>query len=173
MRVPGQAVASLYGRTQDHVFCQGAAARYTLMTMLRRHYPLAGMCRVLGVSRSGYHAWAHRRPSMRAQDHARLDVEIQAAHVRTLESYGPGRLQTELRDEGFPANVGRSKCLRRKLGLRGKQQRPFTRTQIRISACLWPQAGLGRRLTPVAPPRPGAPTSPLCAPMEPGCIPYC
>ena len=98
------------------------------MTTLRRQYPLRVLCRVLEVSRSGYHAWAHRRPSRRAQDNARLEVAMQAAHKRTRASYGPERLQAELRDEGFPASVGRIKRLRKKLGLRCQHVRQFTTT---------------------------------------------
>lgn len=98
------------------------------MTTLRRQYPLVLLCRVLEVSRSGYHAWARRPPSRRTQDNARLEVAIQAAHQRTRASYGPARLQAELRDDGFPASVSRIKRLRRKLGLRCKQVRRFTTT---------------------------------------------
>jgi putative transposase len=53
------------------------------MRTLRLHYPLSLLCRVLEVSRSGDYAWQHRRPSKRAQENARLEVAIQAAHVRT------------------------------------------------------------------------------------------
>ena len=35
-------------------------------------YPIATMCRVLGVSSSGYHAWVKRRPSRRAETDAVL-----------------------------------------------------------------------------------------------------
>lgn len=86
------------------------------------------LCRVLEVSRSGYYAWRHRRHSKRAQENARLEVAIRAAHVRTRQTYGPERLQAELRDDGFPAGVGRIKRLRKKLGLRCKQVRRFTTT---------------------------------------------
>lgn len=78
------------------------------------------LCRVLEVSRSGYHAWRKRRPSKRAQENARLDVAIHATHVRTRQTYGPERLQAELREDGFPAEGGRIKRLRTKLGLRCK-----------------------------------------------------
>jgi transposase InsO family protein len=98
------------------------------MTTLRPHYPLAVMCRVLDVSRSGYHAWERRAPSPRAQANHRLEVAIQAAHWRTRESYGPERLQSELRADGFPAGVGRIKRLRKKLGIRCKQTRRFKAT---------------------------------------------
>ena len=98
------------------------------MRTLRTHYPLSLLCRVLEVSRSGYDAWQHRRPSARAQENARLEVASQAAHVRTRQTYGPERLQAELRDNGFTAGVGRIKRLRKKLGLRCQQVRRFTTT---------------------------------------------
>lgn len=98
------------------------------MTTLRHQYPLAMLCRVLEVSRSGYYAWQHRRPSKRVQENARLEMAIQAAHVRTRQTYGPERLQAELREDGFPAGVGRIKRLRKKLDLRCKHVRRFTTT---------------------------------------------
>jgi transposase InsO family protein len=98
------------------------------MTTLRTQYPLTILCRVLDVSRSGYHAWRIRRPSKRAQENARLEVAIHAAHVRTRQTYGPERLQAELRDDGFMAGVCRIKRLRKKLGLRCVQMRRFKAT---------------------------------------------
>jgi putative transposase len=41
---------------------------------------------------------------------------------------GPERLQAELREDGFPAGIGRIKRLRKKLGLRCQQVRRFTLT---------------------------------------------
>jgi len=55
-------------------------------------------------------------------------VAIQAAHVRTRQTYGPERLQAELRDDGFSAGVSRIKRLRKKLGLRCVQVRRFKAT---------------------------------------------
>jgi putative transposase len=45
-------------------------------------YPIATMCRVLGVSSSGYHAWVKRRPSQRAETDAVLIAAIRAAQLR-------------------------------------------------------------------------------------------
>ena len=98
------------------------------MTTLRLQYPLAILCRALNVSRSGYHAWRTRRPSMRTQENARLEVAIQAAHRRSRQTYGPERLQAELCEDGFRAGIGRIKRLRKKLGLRCKQVRRFRTT---------------------------------------------
>lgn len=98
------------------------------MRTLRAHYPLSLLCRVLEVSRIEYDAWRTRRPSKCAHENARLDMAIQVAHVRTRQTYGPERLQAELRDDGFPAGIGRIKRLRKKLGLRCTQVRRFTTT---------------------------------------------
>lgn len=98
------------------------------MTTLRAQYPLRLLCRGLEVSRSGYHAWTRRRPAKRTQENARLEVAIQAAHVRTRQTYGPERLCEELKDDGFTVGVGRIKRLRKKLGLRCPQRRKFTAT---------------------------------------------
>ena len=98
------------------------------MTTLRAHYPLVLLCRVLEVSRSGYHAWKRRRPSKRTQENARLALAIQAAHVRTRQTYGPERLHEELKAEGITAGIGRIKRLRKTLGLRCKQRRKFKAT---------------------------------------------
>jgi putative transposase len=98
------------------------------MRTLRLQYPLRLLCRMLEVSRSGYDAWQHRRPSKRAQENARMEVVIQAAHVRTRHTYGPARLQAELREDGFPAGIGRIKRLRKKLGLRCTPVQRFTIT---------------------------------------------
>ena len=92
--------------------------------------PVSPACVVSGaeVSRSGYSAWQHRRPLKRDQENARLEVAIQAAPVRTRQTYGPERLQAELRADGFPAGIGRIKRLRKKLRLRCTQVRRVTTT---------------------------------------------
>lgn len=99
------------------------------MRTLHLPYPLTLLWQVLAVSRSGYYAWQHRRPSKRAQENARLEVAIQAAHVRTQHTYGQERLQAELREDGFPTGIGRIKRLRKKLGLRCTPVRRFTLTR--------------------------------------------
>jgi putative transposase len=38
------------------------------------------MCRVLGVSKSGYYVWRVRKPSTRKVEDERLKVAIKAAH---------------------------------------------------------------------------------------------
>jgi putative transposase len=49
------------------------------------------MCRVLEVSRSGFHAWAAREPSPRAVADARLTARIAEIHERSRKTYGSPR----------------------------------------------------------------------------------
>ncbi len=102
--------------------------KYGRIEELRQAYPIAAMCRVLGVSESGYHAWRKRPPSMRAQANARLEVEIKAAHERTRQTYGAERLQADLADNGVQAGISRIRRIRKKLGLRCRQKRKFKAT---------------------------------------------
>lgn len=110
------------------VFREGVAVKYARIEELRQQHPVAAMCRVLGVSESGYHAW-HKRPvSPRAQENARLETQIKAAHERTRQTYGPERLHADLADNGIQVGVHRIKRIRKKLGLRCKQKRKFKAT---------------------------------------------
>lgn len=99
--------------------------KYGRMAEWRQQYPVAMMCRVFDVSESGYHAWRDRPFSRRAQENARLEVEIRAAHQRTRETCGPERLQSDLVDHGIRAGVDRIKRIRKKPGLRCKQKKKF------------------------------------------------
>jgi len=95
------------------------------MKDMRLQYPIPPMSRVLEVSASGYYAWLHRPLSRHAQEEARLEVEIKAAHKRTRQTYGPERLQHDLEAHGIQAGVCRIKRIRKKLGIRCKQKKKF------------------------------------------------
>jgi hypothetical protein len=64
-------------------------------------YPIASMCRLLGVSSSGCYAWMKRRPSRRAEEDAALLGEIHAAHVTSRGTYGAPRIHAELTAKGI------------------------------------------------------------------------
>ena len=99
-----------------------------MIRQLRLRHSAPFLCRVLNVSISGYYAWLKRKPSKRAQEDARLEVEIRAAHTRTRETCGPKRLQEDLADYGVKAGVCRIRRIRKKLGIRCKQKKRFKAT---------------------------------------------
>jgi transposase InsO family protein len=98
------------------------------MKQWRLEYPVEVMARILEVSRSGFYAWLERPPSARALEDERLKVAISAVHVKTRETYGAIRVQSELQAEGFEVGRDRIARLRRELGICCKQKRKFKPT---------------------------------------------
>ena len=94
-------------------------------------YPIATMCRVLGVSPAGYHAWLRRRPSPRAEGDVALLKRIRTIHTASSGTYGAPRVHAELRAEG--RRVGRKRVARlmRAAGLAGVSRRKGVRTTQR------------------------------------------
>ena len=91
--------------------------------------PVAKMCRVLGVSKSGYYAWRTRKPSARRLEDERLKVAIKAAHERGRGTYGPEKIQEELAEvEKMQIGINRIKRLRRQLKIRCKQRKKYKAT---------------------------------------------
>lgn len=82
----------------------------------------------MGVTRSGYYAWLHSKPSRRSQEDERLKIAIKVAHNRTRNSYGAGRLKVELAKDGFQAGRDRIIRLRKELGIHCIQKRKFRAT---------------------------------------------
>jgi putative transposase len=97
-------------------------------------HPVATMCRVLGVSPSGYHAWTRRTPSRRAGEDAVLRDRIVAIHAAAHGTYGAPRIHAELAAEGI--HVGRKRVARlmRAEGLAGVSRRRFATTTVRDGA---------------------------------------
>jgi putative transposase len=115
-------------KVKRELACHRVAGRYALMKKMRLNHPVPLMCRVLGLTASGYYAWLSRLVSRRQRDDERLAIEIRAAHKRTRETYGPERLQQELAAEGVQASVHQVKGIHRDLGIRFRQKKKFKAT---------------------------------------------
>ena len=108
-------------KKSDSVLYEGVATRYAVIKEMQLDYSIPWMCRIFKVAASGYYAWLKRKPSKRAQEEGRLEVEIKAAHKRTGETCGPERLQRDLAGHGVKVSVYRIKRIRKKLGIRCKR----------------------------------------------------
>ena len=82
-------------------------------------YPVAMLCRMLGVSKSGYYAWRTRQPSKRSREDVNLTERIREIHSRSRETYGYPRVHAELRLLGVRCGRRRVARLMRAAGLRG------------------------------------------------------
>lgn len=94
-------------------------------------FPIVTMCRVLGVSPSGFWAWSKRPPSERARSDAALTGEIRRIHVRSRGTYGVPRVHAELRYDGTRCSRKRVARLMRADGLAGVHRRRAIRTTVR------------------------------------------
>jgi putative transposase len=94
-------------------------------------HSMSTMCRVLGVSASGYYAWLRRGPSARQTQDQELVEQIRACHRRSRGTYGAPRIHRDLRATG--ARVGRKRVARllKQAGLRGVSRRKWPVTTIR------------------------------------------
>ncbi len=112
------------------------------------------MCRVLEVSRSGYHGWAVREPSERAAQDAVLSGRIAAIHSLSLKTYGSPRVRAELVLE-HDIRVGRKRVerLMRQAAMSGLIRRRRGKTTIRVQGVRTIPDLVERDFNPSAPDR--------------------
>jgi putative transposase len=89
------------------------------------------MCRVLGVSTSGYYAWQYRAPSARAQYDAELTMKIHTIHLESRGTYGAPRVHAELAAQGIRVGRKRVARLMRAARVQGVSRRKWVTTTTR------------------------------------------
>lgn len=102
--------------------------RYQFIEDHQDEFPVQRMCKVLGVSPSGYYAWQTRPVSVRAQANEKLLSEIRAIHSRSRKTYGSPRVHAELTADGFRVGKNRVARLMRIENLRGQRKQKQPRT---------------------------------------------
>ena len=85
--------------------------------------PVRTMCRVLGVSASGFCAWRKRRPSQRSIVSAVMTERIRQIHRDSYESYGMPHVRTELIEQGVSISRQRVARLMRLARIQGISRR--------------------------------------------------
>jgi putative transposase len=102
----------------------------------RASYPVSTLCRVLGVSPSGFWAWRSRHPARRAAADAALAERISEIHRASRGTYGAPRIHAELAAAGVRCGRKRVARLMRAAGLAGvhRRRRVAHRVASRVSA---------------------------------------
>jgi putative transposase len=88
-------------------------------------FPVAVMCSVFQVSRSGYYAWNKRPESSRSKENRELSQEIATIHRESDGIYGSPKIHGELQRRGKRHGKNRIVRLMRKDGLYSKTKRKF------------------------------------------------
>lgn len=102
--------------------------KFAFITQSRQRFTVQQMCRVLGVSSSGYYAAQQRQPSRRSQENQRLLLQIRLVHRASRGTYGYRRLHYELREQGITCSRHRIARLMRQSDLHVKYRRPYKLT---------------------------------------------
>jgi len=134
-------------RERDAVSC------FRFIAAKKATFPISLLCSVLGVSRSGFHAWERRSPSPRVLSDAWLLERIRAIHARTRGVYGAPRVHAQLRHEGVCVGRKRVERLMREAGLSGLIKTKRSKTTIRVPGVRTAPDLVARDFAPNAPDR--------------------
>src|SRR3954469_25101695 len=99
--------------------------RFAFIDEHRKHWPLAVMCQMLEVSRSGYHAWCKRPVSASATRRAELAEKIRPIFIAKRGVYGSPRIHLELLAEGEQVDRKTVAKVMKQAGLYAASPKPF------------------------------------------------
>lgn len=92
--------------------------KYQFIAGHRDEHPVARMCRVLGVARSGYYAWLVSPVSRREPLNQTLTEDIRQVFKASQQTYGSRRIRMALRAKGIVCGRARVVRLMRRASLR-------------------------------------------------------
>ena len=108
--------------------------RFRLIDAAKKEFPVQRLCKVLGVSQSGYFAWKDRPACRRQNEDMVLLAHIRSAFALSNATYGSPRMTRELRDDGITIGRHRVARLMRENALQARQRRRFKRTTDSLHA---------------------------------------
>jgi putative transposase len=101
---------------------------FELVDAEKANFPKALMCRALGLSRSGNHAFETRGPSNRDLEQQKLDVAAAAIFAEEEGRYGAPRVEKEMRRRGTRTSRKRVARSLARQGLVARQRRRWRST---------------------------------------------
>ena len=112
----------------------GIAPDIELIDAAKEEFPVQRLCKVLGVSPSGYFAWKDRPACRRQHCDMVLLAHVRSAFRLSNGTYGSPRMRHELQAEGIAIGRRRTARLMRENGLKARQKRRFKRTTDSLHA---------------------------------------
>jgi putative transposase len=97
--------------------------RFEFIEANRVRFALSRLCRLLGVSRSGFYAWQSRVESQRSREDQRLMLQIREIYHESRCTYGCRRVWWELRFRGETCGRSRIERLMRQNNLQAYKKR--------------------------------------------------
>jgi putative transposase len=88
------------------------------------------MCRVLGMSASGFYDWLEQPPSQRQQANAKLLARSRERFAASDKTYGAPRIVRDLQAAGEMCSVNRVACLMQIAGIKARHKRRRLPSQL-------------------------------------------
>lgn len=85
--------------------------RYRFISAEKANYPVAMLCRVMQVARSGFYAWLKGDRSAYRQENEELITLVKQIHKESGETYGTRRMAAALRARGIACGRARARTL--------------------------------------------------------------
>jgi hypothetical protein len=109
-------------RSTRHLFAHPELS-YPFIAEHCQQYAVTTMCRVLGVSVSGYYDWHKREPSAHEREDGELAKHIHRIFYTHRQVYGSPRVHAELAASGIRCSKQRTARLMREMELAAKRRR--------------------------------------------------
>ena len=97
--------------------------KYGFVAKYRTIWPTRTMCRLLGVSSSGFYDWLGRPASAHERENAQLLNAIKRSHEASDGTYGSPRVVRDLIDAGFSCSENRVARLMKAAGITARHRR--------------------------------------------------
>ena len=101
------------------------SARFEFMEAEKASFPVATMCRVFGVSPSGFYGWCKRRPSARELRRHELSSKVEAVFAQSRGTFGSPRVQEQLGRRGDKVSKNTVADIMREQGLQARRKKRF------------------------------------------------
>jgi putative transposase len=102
--------------------------KFRFIDAAKKEFPVQRLCKILGVSPSGYFAFKDRPACRRQREDVILLAHARSAFAVSNGTYGSPRMTRDLQDDGLAIGRRRVARLMRDNGLRARQKRRFKRT---------------------------------------------
>jgi putative transposase len=96
-----------------------------MIDTVKKAYPVALLCEVFEVSRSGYYFWKSREKSARQQEYERLTPVVHMAHKVSKGTYGARRIAEEVAAHGVSCGRAKAATLMKIANVAAKQKKTF------------------------------------------------
>lgn len=114
----------------EALYLETSNAEMELKEKKERRLNVSGVLRILGVSRSGYHAWKKRLPSDSKYRKEAIKKKIKVIYDESKQNYGAPKIASVLNQNGENIAIKTVGNYMREMGIKAQWIKPYTVTTI-------------------------------------------